>query len=231
MSEIDAEKELTAPVSLLMNTNDLLCKCAHIEVCQRPRAGFTLIEILVVVAIIGILATIGMSSLFSASDTAKGVKCLNNLKQLHLASLSFAQDNNNNTPIVQDNYWHRRIISYLVPGTGAATFQQGPGKPDYNPNNFKCFICPRDTNPLGGVLSYGMNQFANKKFAALPGRMILIGDVPSGQYTLAPAIPAKDQGSARHSKQYDNFVFVDGHAEKLVYPKYSDPQNASLWKP
>lgn len=206
-------------------------RCVGPAVPRRSRAGFTLAEILVVVAVIGILAALGISSFGSAADKAQDAKCLNNLKQLYLASQSFAQDNNNDTPIVRDNYWHRRVISYLVPGTGPATFQQGPGKPNYNPNNFRHFVCPRDTNPLHGVLSYGMNQLANKKFSALPGRMILIGDVPSGQFTLAPHLPAKDRGSARHGGKFDNFVFVDGHAEALVYPTYSDPTNRHLWTP
>jgi prepilin-type N-terminal cleavage/methylation domain-containing protein len=193
--------------------------------------AFTLVEILVVIAIIAALATITLPIIRSAANKAKDTTCLSNLRQLYLASLNYAQDNNNDTPMVVDNYWHRRVISYLVPGTGAGTFQQGPGTPNYNPNNFKQFICSMDTNPLNGVLSYGMNQFANKKFSTLPGRMILIGDVPSGQFTLAPTNPARNLGSARHGGKCDNFIFVSGRAQALVYPKYSDPANRELWEP
>ena len=221
----------TRRLFLAMNTTILSSRPTGSTVIRDRRAAFTLVELLVVIAIIAVLAAIALPSFSSATNKAKDTTCLSNLRQLHLGSLSYAQDNNNDTPIVKDNYWHRRVISYLVPGTGAATFQQGPGKPNYNPNNFKHFVCPLDTNPLSGVLSYGMNQLANKKFSTLPSRMILIGDVPSGQFTLAPQLPAKDRGSARHGEKFDNFVFVDGHAEALVYPKYSDPANQHLWTP
>lgn len=214
-------------MALILHPTD--CSGLKSTRCHCP--GFTVVEVLVVVAIIAVLATIGLASLGSAAEKAKDATCLHNLRQLYLGSLSYAQDNNNNTPIVPDTYWHRRVIAYLVPGAGPATFQRGPGKPNYNPSNFKHFICPMDPTPLNGVLSYGMNQLANKKFAALPSGMILIGDVPNGQYTLAPTNAAKDRGSARHGGKYDNFIFVGGHAEARVYPKYSDPENASLWKP
>ncbi len=217
---------------LAMKTTILSPQPAGSSAIRDRGSAFTLVEMLVVIAVIAVLAAIALPSFRSAANKAKDTTCLSNLRQLHLGSLSYAQDNNNATPMVRTNlYWHRQIISYLVPGTGPKTFQQGPGTPNYNPNNFKHFVCPMDTNPLNGVLSYGMNQFAtNKKFAALPSRMILIGDA-SGQYTLAPANAAKDRGSVRHGEKFDNFVFVDGHAEALVYPKYSDPTNRHLWTP
>lgn len=55
--------------------------------------GFTLIELLVVIAIIAILAALLLPALASAKQKAQQIKCINNLKQLTLATLSYAEDN------------------------------------------------------------------------------------------------------------------------------------------
>ncbi len=58
------------------------------------KKGFTLIELLVVIAIIALLLSIMMPSLRLAKQSAKGVVCRSNLKQLALASVLYAEDNN-----------------------------------------------------------------------------------------------------------------------------------------
>ena len=60
--------------------------------------GFTLIELLVVIAIIAILAGLLLPSLAKAKNQANRTRCINNNKQLMLASIMYSGDNEEYMP-------------------------------------------------------------------------------------------------------------------------------------
>ena len=65
---------------------------------MKKTRGFTLIELLVVIAIIALLMAILMPALSRAREQGKRAVCLNNLKQLTLAWMMYADDHAGRLP-------------------------------------------------------------------------------------------------------------------------------------
>src|SRR2546426_9895342 len=99
----------------------------------RGRAAFTLIELLVVIAIIAILAPLLLPALAKAKAKAKQTACLNNLRQLGVATIMYLGYSTKYPGCIKvpEFYyaWPNRLFTQM--GTNRAVFWCPSTKPEY----------------------------------------------------------------------------------------------------
>ena len=152
----------------------------------RKEHEFTLIELLIVVAIIGILAALLLPALQSARKSALAAGCTNNAKQLGTMAMMYSNDTQYFMPVTGkasynysysggpscDSLWDRVLIQYLPGMNDVITALGTSGTPNSSIlkkgsafQSIKIFACPADNIPRYGnvkneypLRSFGMSH-------------------------------------------------------------------------
>jgi len=136
---------------------------------SRQAAGFTLVELLVVVAILGVLIGLLLPAIQAARESARRSQCSSNLRQLGLATVNFASTNDA-FPLARqqpgEDQWsaHARVLAYMEE---TATFKHIDfSKPVSDPSYaticqtvIATFLCPSDRNRMNYQDAGNKNQF------------------------------------------------------------------------
>jgi prepilin-type N-terminal cleavage/methylation domain-containing protein/prepilin-type processing-associated H-X9-DG protein len=209
---------------------------------NRRSGGFTLVEMLVVIAIIGVLAALLLPALEQAKTRAKRIECVSGLKEFGVAYHLFANDHAGKFPtqVSTNDGGCLEFVNagYQIPGTFYFTFRyilplsSALGAP-------KLFACPAD---LGRWPATNFNQFNNSNLSYDVGivldanepRLILAADRGLPIYAANGATvghvptPFSPRWSGAHG-QSGNILFGDGHvdlsADAMVSAEESIPED------
>jgi len=156
--------------------------------------GFTLVELLAVIAIVGVIATILIAGAARARDASREAVCKSNLRQLGGAFMLYATDNRNRLPPLHvgdnanDAKWYVNLLDKYAPVGRWFDWTYGNTRDGL-------WLCP-SADPLWWGGGYGVNMTHMMKSVALdspeivnlrqvtrPAQLWLIGDAWRTNYT------------------------------------------------
>jgi prepilin-type processing-associated H-X9-DG protein/prepilin-type N-terminal cleavage/methylation domain-containing protein len=154
--------------------------------------GFTLVELLVVIAVIAVLVALLFPAVQAAREAARRTACANNLRQVGLAVIRHCEDHHGEFPkSTHDTNFDKCWIYTLAP---------------YLENVDEIRICPRDQKGKerldARMSSYAMNAYVTN--GSLPGSYLNRNKVPSVGRTLL-AVELTDREN-RPVSEFDDHV-------------------------
>ena len=189
------------------------------------RRGFTLLELLVVVAIVAVLAGLGLPVLSGVQESGRSARCVGNLRQIFSGLSLYAQDHANRLPqrysyldaTGQKIGYCELILPYLDPDRTPANSDAAK----------KLFTCPsQKTRNYPTDPGYGMNHFYdNASFAAAsPAAQTILLAESAGLTGYGNRNADRNNTLGTTGKLDDtrhrgkaNYAFFDGHVELLEY--------------
>ncbi len=123
---------------------------------MKHSKSFTLIEMLIVIAIIGVLAVLLIPALSTARQRANAAKCGSNLRQIGIAVRSYLTDHNNRFPPILKTQWDTLGFGWI-----SETYYLS-----YLNDAYTVFRCPGQKTDLGALLG------AKFKFPSKPSQFV-----------------------------------------------------------
>lgn len=187
---------------------------------HQIRQAFTLVELLVVVAIIAILASLLLPALTRAGGKARQISCVNNLRQIGLAFHGFSMDHEGKVPmqLSTNQGGSREFNSQHLAAAPALSFSFHHFQPLSNQlQNVHVLACPADIrDPARDFASLSDTQISywvNPATRLGETVSIMAGDRNITNSSKSKATNTLVWTAALHRLQGD-LLYGDGHVEK-----------------